>query len=145
MLQFTYVHLFFVSFQKKAAQTNLRSFLQTRIMVDGAKFNSHDGGSLFKKSSLKNGYRKKKIYTFATELKLQVRLSMQSLYSDCLRRGSNFLGFNAPRRCLVRACVRVCCILCVLLHLFSSGEMAGGRSKFSSALNRLALEIPLDL
>ena len=30
-------------------------------------------------------------------------------------------------------------------HLFSSGEMAGGRSKISSALNRLALEIPLDL
>ena len=30
-------------------------------------------------------------------------------------------------------------------HLFSWGEMAGGRSKISSALNRLALEIPLDL
>ena len=30
-------------------------------------------------------------------------------------------------------------------HLFSSGEMAGDRSKISSALNRLALEIPLDL
>ena len=30
-------------------------------------------------------------------------------------------------------------------HLFSSGEMAGGRSKISSALNRLALEIPLNL
>ena len=30
-------------------------------------------------------------------------------------------------------------------HLFSSGEMAGGRSKISSALNRLALEIPPDL
>ena len=30
-------------------------------------------------------------------------------------------------------------------HLFSSGEMAGGRSKISSALNSLALEIPLDL
>ena len=30
-------------------------------------------------------------------------------------------------------------------HLFSSGETAGGRSKISSALNRLALEIPLDL
>ena len=30
-------------------------------------------------------------------------------------------------------------------HLFSSGEIAGGRSKISSALNRLALEIPLDL
>ena len=30
-------------------------------------------------------------------------------------------------------------------HLFSSGEMTGGRSKISSALNRLALEIPLDL
>ena len=29
--------------------------------------------------------------------------------------------------------------------LFSSGEMAGGRSKILSALNRLALEIPLDL
>ena len=30
-------------------------------------------------------------------------------------------------------------------HLFSSGEMAEGRSNISSALNRLALEIPLDL
>ena len=30
-------------------------------------------------------------------------------------------------------------------HLFSSGEMAGCRSKISSALNRLALEIPFDL
>ena len=30
-------------------------------------------------------------------------------------------------------------------HLFSSGEMAGGRSKISSAPYRLALEIPLDL
>ena len=30
-------------------------------------------------------------------------------------------------------------------HLFTSGEMAEGRTKISSALNRLALEIPLDL
>ena len=30
-------------------------------------------------------------------------------------------------------------------HLFSSKEMAEGRSKISSALHRLALEIPLDL
>ena len=30
-------------------------------------------------------------------------------------------------------------------HLYSSREMAEGRSKISSALNRLALEIPLDL
>ena len=30
-------------------------------------------------------------------------------------------------------------------QLFSWGEMAGGKSKISSALNRLALETPLDL
>ena len=48
-------------------------------MVDGAKFNSHDSGSHFKKSTFKNGYWKKKSYMFVTELKLQVRLSMKSL------------------------------------------------------------------
>ena len=34
---------FFVSVQR-TAQTSFRIFLQTRIMVDGAKFNSHDSG-----------------------------------------------------------------------------------------------------
>ena len=28
-------------------------------MVDGSKFNSHDSGSYFKKSTFKNGYWKK--------------------------------------------------------------------------------------
>ena len=41
------VQLFFVSVQR-TAQTSFRIFLQTRIMVDGAKFNSHDSGSHFK-------------------------------------------------------------------------------------------------
>ena len=38
------VQFIFVSVQR-AAQTSSRIFLQTRIMVDGAKFNSHDSGS----------------------------------------------------------------------------------------------------
>ena len=42
-------------------------------MIDGAKFNSHDSGSHFKKSTFKNGHWKEKSYIFVTELKLQVR------------------------------------------------------------------------
>ena len=45
----------FVSFQR-VMQTSFRIFLQTRIIVYGAKFNSHDGGSHFKKSTFKNGH-----------------------------------------------------------------------------------------
>ena len=41
------------------AQTSIRFFLQTRIMVVVAKFNSHDSGSHFKKSTFKNGHQKK--------------------------------------------------------------------------------------
>ena len=37
------VQLFFVSVQR-TAQTIFRTFLQSRIMVDGAKFKSHDSG-----------------------------------------------------------------------------------------------------
>ena len=40
----------FVSVQRTAqitAQTNFKIFLQTRLMVVGAKFNSHDSGSHF--------------------------------------------------------------------------------------------------
>ena len=37
---------FLVSVQR-TAQTSLRIFLQTSIMVDGAKFNSHDSGGHF--------------------------------------------------------------------------------------------------
>ena len=53
-------------------------------MVDGAKFNSHDSGSHFKKSTFKNGYQKKKEYIFVTGLKLQVRLGMHSLHTYTL-------------------------------------------------------------
>ena len=53
-------------------------------MVYGAKFNSHDSGSHFKKSTFKNDYQKKNSYIFVTELKLQVRLSMQSLHINTL-------------------------------------------------------------
>ena len=41
--------------------------------MDGAKFNSLDSGSHFKKSIFKNGHWKKKSHIFVTELKLQVR------------------------------------------------------------------------
>ena len=40
--------LIFVSVQR-TAQTSFRIFLQTRIMVDGAKFHSHDIGGHFLK------------------------------------------------------------------------------------------------
>ena len=43
-----HVQLFFVSAQR-TAQTSFRIFLQSRIMVDGAKFYSHDNGDHFKK------------------------------------------------------------------------------------------------
>ena len=46
--------LIFVSVQR-IAQTSFRIFLQARIMVDGAKFNSHNSGSHFKESIFKNG------------------------------------------------------------------------------------------
>ena len=32
---------------QRTAQTSFRIFLQARIMVDGAKFNSHDSGGHF--------------------------------------------------------------------------------------------------
>ena len=43
-------------------------------MVDGAKWNSHDSGTYFKKSTLKNGLLKEKFLYLVTELKLQERL-----------------------------------------------------------------------
>ena len=43
---------FFVSVQRPA-QTSFRIFLQPRIMVEGAKFNSHDRGGHFKSRLLK--------------------------------------------------------------------------------------------
>ena len=58
------------------------SEFSSRIMVDGAKFNSHDSGSHFQKPTFKN----LKMATarisniFAIKFKLQVRLSMQSLH-----------------------------------------------------------------
>ena len=53
----------FVAVQK-TAQTSFRIFLQARIMVDVAKFNSHASGSHFKKSTLK----------IAAERKIQISL-----------------------------------------------------------------------
>ena len=38
---------------QETAYTTLKIFLQTRIMVDSAKFNSPDSGSHFKKSTFK--------------------------------------------------------------------------------------------
>ena len=43
---FQNVHLIFVSVQR-TAQTSFRIFLKTRIMVAGAKLNSHDSGGHF--------------------------------------------------------------------------------------------------
>ena len=43
------VQLIFVSVQRTAQLISFRIFLQTRKMVDGAKFNSHDSGGHFKK------------------------------------------------------------------------------------------------
>ena len=40
------VQLIFVSVQR-TAQTSFRIFLQIKVMVDGAKFNSHDNGGHF--------------------------------------------------------------------------------------------------
>ena len=40
------VQLIFVPVQR-TAQTSFRNFLQTRVIVDGAKFNSHDSGGHF--------------------------------------------------------------------------------------------------
>ena len=51
------------------------------MMVDDAKFNSRDIGSHLKKSSFENDCGKKNLYIFVSELKLQVKLSMQSLHS----------------------------------------------------------------
>ena len=40
------VELIFESVQR-TAQTSFRIFLQTRLMMDGVKFNSHDSGGHF--------------------------------------------------------------------------------------------------
>ena len=67
--------------------------------MDVAKFNSHDSGSHFKyrsqlykqkKQKNKNGYWKKKSYIIFTGLKLQIRLSMQSLHKYTLMKISTF-------------------------------------------------------
>ena len=73
-----FVQVIFVSIQKNA-QTSFKIFLQPRIMVDGAKFNSHDSGSHFKKS-----HGKKILSIFVTELNLQVILNIQSLHRYAL-------------------------------------------------------------
>ena len=73
------VQLFFVPVEW-SAQKSFRILLETRIMVDSAKFNSHDSGSHFKTSALKNGYWRKNSEIFVAELKWQVRLSMQTLH-----------------------------------------------------------------
>ena len=76
--QVFFFFFFFVSVQR-TAQKSFRIFPQTRIMVDGAKFNSHDNGGQFQKSTFKNSCCRKNSNIFVTKLKLQVRLSMQSL------------------------------------------------------------------
>ena len=49
------VQLIFVSVQR-TAQTSIRIFLKTRIIVDRVKFNSQDSGNHFRKLTFKNGY-----------------------------------------------------------------------------------------
>ena len=65
---------------QRTTQTSLRSFLQTRIMVDGAKFNSQDSGGHLKSRLLKMAAARKIHSIFVIKLKLQVRLRMQSLH-----------------------------------------------------------------
>ena len=77
------IQLIFLSIQR-TAQTSFRIFLQTRIMVDGAKFKSYDKGGHFYMYTFKNGRYKKNSHIFVIKLKLQVRLSMQSLHRHTL-------------------------------------------------------------
>ena len=67
MSQFTKCSVHFCICPKNYTKKASEFFLQTRIMVDGAKFNSYDSGSHFKKSTFKNGYWKKKSYIFVTD------------------------------------------------------------------------------
>ena len=69
---------------KRTAQTSFRIFLQTRITMEDAKFNSHESGGHFNKSTFKNGCCKKNLHIFVTKLKLQVRLSIKSLHAYTL-------------------------------------------------------------
>ena len=64
---------------QRIQQKSSRNVLQTRIMVAGAKFNSHDSGSYFKKTTFKYGCQKKSSYIVVTELKLHVRMGMKFL------------------------------------------------------------------
>ena len=87
-----FFQLIFVSVQR-TAQTSFEIFLQTRIMVDGAKFNRYDSGSHFKKWTFRIA-TERKIDIFATELKLRVRLSMQSLHRFSLLIVKNLKNMN---------------------------------------------------
>ena len=66
-----YILLIFLYWSvQKTAQTSFKIFLKTRIMMDGAKLNSHDSGSHFWKSTFKNGcWKKIKISAFFFEKK----------------------------------------------------------------------------
>ena len=59
---------------QRTALSSFRIFLQTRIIVDGAKLSSHDSGSHISKL-LKMATERKNAYISVTELKLQVRFS----------------------------------------------------------------------
>ena len=66
--------LSFISVQR-TEQASFRIFFRTRIMVDGAiEFNSHDNGSHFKKSTLKNGYWKKYSYILVKWVEVASRI-----------------------------------------------------------------------
>ena len=55
------------------------------IMVNGAKFNSQDSGSHFKKSTFKNSYWKKNPYILVTELGMGMEISNSCLKHNGVR------------------------------------------------------------
>ena len=66
MSQFAHWSIIFCICPNRIQQKSIRIFIQTsRIMVAGAKSNSHDSGSHFKKLTFKNGCQKKSLYIFA--------------------------------------------------------------------------------
>ena len=70
--------LIYLSVQR-TAKTCFIIFLQTRIIVDGAKNNGHDSGGHFFKYIFKNSRCKKNSHILVINLNLQVILSLLSL------------------------------------------------------------------
>ena len=73
------VQLTFVSVQR-TAQTSFRIFLHTRIIVDDANSTVMKISAILRSRFLKAATERIKSYIFETELRMQGRLSMQSLH-----------------------------------------------------------------